>query len=78
MISKIRNESSLANFYNISVKPASQYKYLASYLTNVYEPIVTRVKDPSLFAIKELKAVLANSIKNKLINETDTNFNTLE
>lgn len=77
MISKLRSGSSLGNYFNISVKPASQNKYLANYLANVYEPVVTRMKDPSLFAIKELKAVLANSIKTKLINETDTNFNTL-
>lgn len=77
VISKLRSGSSLGSFFNISVKPASQYRYLASYLNNVYEPIITRTKDPSLFAIKELKAVLANSIKTKLANETDINFSTL-
>ena len=52
MISKLRTGSSLSNFYNIGVKPAAQYKYLSSYLNNVYEPVITRTKDPSLFAIK--------------------------
>lgn len=52
MISKLRSGSALNAFFNISVKPASQYKYLSNYLTHVYEPVVARVKDPSLFAIK--------------------------
>ena len=77
-IAKIRSGSSLAKFYSISVKPASQFKYLSMYLKNVHEHVVARTNDPSLFAIKELKAVLTNNLKRKLLNETDMNFKTLE
>ena len=76
-ISKIRSDSALGSFFNISIKPAQQFKYLSSYLQNVYEPILARKNDPSLFEIKELKAVLAHSLKRKLINEADLNFTTL-
>ena len=50
-ISKIARDGALASFFNISVKPASQYSYLSSYIKNVYEHVLTRKKDPSLFKI---------------------------
>ena len=77
-ISKIRSDGALAPFYNISVKPASQYSYLSAYIKNVYEHVLTRNKDPSLFKVRELKAVLANTLKTKLLNEADINFNSFE
>jgi hypothetical protein len=53
IVSKLKNKpSAIEHFYNIAVRPAEQYRYLAAYLGSVYEPILTRVKDPSLFAIK--------------------------
>lgn len=77
-VTKLRSDGPLAAFFSISVKPASQFGYLSAYIKNVYEHILVRTKDPSLFKIKELKAVLANTLKTKLINETDINFNSFE
>jgi hypothetical protein len=51
-ITKFKTESSLKNFYNINVRPAQTLKSLASYIKNIYEPIINRENNSSVVQLK--------------------------